>query len=101
MITDRLASYGAAKRAVMPGVEHRQHKGLNNRAENSHQPTRRRERIMKRFKSAGQAQRFLSAHDQVANLFRRPADTNAADHRRARARAFQVWAEVTGIANAA
>jgi putative transposase len=89
MITDRLASYGAAKRAVMPGVEHRQHNGLNNRAENSHQPTRRRERIMKRFKSAGQAQRFLSAHDQVANLFRRPADTNAADHRRTRARPFR------------
>src|ERR687894_2531262 len=58
MITDKLASYAAAKRVVMPGVEHRQHKGLNNRAENSHQPTRRRERIMKRFKSAGQAQRF-------------------------------------------
>ena len=72
MITDKLASYGAAKREIMPGVEHRQHKGLNNRAENSHQPTRRRERIMKRFKSAGQAQRFLSVHDQVANLFRRP-----------------------------
>ncbi len=98
MITDKLASYAAAKRVVMPGVEHRQHKGLNNRAENSHQPTRRRERIMKRFKSAGQAQRFLSAHDQVANLFRRPANTSAVDHRRARARAFQVWAEVTGIA---
>jgi putative transposase len=101
MITDKLASYAAAKRVVMPGVEHRQHKGLNNRAENSHQPTRRRERIMKRFKSAGQAQRFLSAHDQVANLFRRPANTSAVDHRRARARAFQVWAEVTGIAPAA
>src|SRR6516164_145279 len=43
MITDKLASYGAAKREVMPGIEHRQHKGLNNRAENSHQPTRRRE----------------------------------------------------------
>ena len=88
MITDKLASYGAAKRAMMPGVEHRQHKGLNNRAENSHQPTRRRERIMKRFKSAGQAQRFLSIHDQVANLFRRPANSNAADHRKARAQAF-------------
>lgn len=99
MITDKLASYGVAKRAIMPGVEHRQHKGLNNRAENSHQPTRRRERIMKRFKSAGQAQRFLSVHDQVANLFRRPSNTNAADHRRARARAFQAWAEVTGIAS--
>jgi putative transposase len=67
-----------------------------NVAENSHQPTRRRERIMKCFKSAGQVQRFLSVHDQVANLFRRPASANAADHRQARARAFQVWAEVTG-----
>jgi len=98
MITDKLASYGAAKREIMPGVEHRQHKGLNNRAENSHQPTRRRERIMKRFKSARQAQRFLSVHDQVANLFRRPANANAADHRKSRARAFGVWAEVTGVA---
>jgi putative transposase len=69
MITDMLPSYGAAKREVMPGVEHRQHKGLNNRAENSHQPTRRRERQMKRFKSARQAQRFLSAHDQISSLF--------------------------------
>src|SRR3954463_3310930 len=69
MITDKLASYSAAKADVMPSVEHRRHKGLNNRAENSHQPTRRRERQMKRFKSAGQAQRFLSAHDQINNLF--------------------------------
>jgi putative transposase len=82
----------------MPDVEHRQHKGLNNRAENSHQPTRRRERIMKRFKSAGQAQRFLSVHDQVANLFRRPANTNAGEHRRARAEAIKISAEVTGLA---
>jgi putative transposase len=101
MITDKLPSYGAAKREIMPSVEHRQHKGLNNRAENSHQPTRQRERIMKRFKSAGQAQRFLSVHDQVANLFRRPANTNAADHRQAHAQAFQVWADVTGTASAA
>jgi putative transposase len=100
-ITDKLASYGAAKREIMPGVEHRQHRGLNNRAENSHQPTRRRERITKRFKSAGQTQRFLSVHDQVANLFRRPANTNAGDHRLARARAFQAWADVTGAASAA
>ena len=98
MITDKLASYGAAKREIMPGVEHRQHKGLNNRAENSHQSTRRRERIMKRFKSAGQAQRFLSVHDQVANLFRRPANTNAAAHRQSRAEAIKIWAEVTGLA---
>ena len=61
----KLASYGAAKREVMSGIEHRQHKGLNNRAENSHQPTRRRERQMKQFKSVGQAQRFLSAYDQI------------------------------------
>ena len=67
MITDKLASYGAAKKEVMPSVEHRQHKGLNNRAENSHQPTRRRERQTKRFKSAGQAQCFLCAHDGVNN----------------------------------
>jgi putative transposase len=53
------------QREVMPGIEHRQHKGLNNRAENSHQPTPRRERQMKQFKSVGQAQRFLSAHDQT------------------------------------
>jgi transposase-like protein len=46
---DKLASYGAAKREIMPGIEHRQHKGSNNKAENSHQPTRRRERQMKRF----------------------------------------------------
>jgi len=91
----------AAKRIIMPSVEHRQHKGLNNRAENSHQPTRRRERVMKCFRSAGQAQRFLSVHDQVGNLFRRPANTKTADHRQTRARAFQVWAEVTGIASAA
>src|SRR5215218_5923665 len=54
LIADKLASYPAAKKELMPGVEHRRHKGLNNRAENSHQPTRRRERQMKRFKSAGQ-----------------------------------------------
>ena len=94
MITDKRASDGAAKREIMPGVEHRQHRGLNNSAENSHQPTRRRERIMKRFKSAGQAQRFLSAHDQLANLFRRPASITAAAYRTSRAQAFQVWNEV-------
>jgi putative transposase len=98
MITDKLASYAAAKKVVMPGVEHRQHKGLNNRAENSHQPTRRCERIMKRFKSAGQAQRFLSVHDQVANLVRYPANANAAERREARSQAFTAWAEVTGVA---
>jgi hypothetical protein len=67
---------------------------LNNRAENSHQPTRRRELIMKRFKSARQAQRFLSVHDQVANLFHIPYPKSApADFRRAsRRRAFATCA---------
>src|ERR687886_908698 len=102
MVTDKLASYGAAKREVMPGVEHRQHKGLNNRAENSHQPTRRRERQMKRFKSAGQAQRFLSAHAQVNNLFHLRHDHLSTPHYRAvRTQAFQTWAKVTGVATLA
>ena len=102
MITDKLASYGAAKRELVPGVEHRSHKGLNNRAESAHQPTRRRERQMKGFKSAGQAQRFLSAHDPIHNLFHLRRDhLTAAEHRAARTRAFQIWAEVSGIAAAA
>src|SRR3954449_402125 len=99
LITDKLRSCGAAKREIMPGVEHRQHKGLNNRAENSHQPIRRRERQMKRFKSAGQAQRFLSTHDQINNLFHLRRDhLRAPQYRAARTQAFQTWAEVTGVA---
>jgi putative transposase len=102
LITDKLKSYAAAKREIMPGVEHRQHKGLNNRAENSHQPTRRRERIMKRFKSPRQVQRFLSIHDQIANLFtRRPSHDTATKLHAARRQAFATWAEVTGVAMAA
>src|SRR5688572_28452430 len=98
MITDKLASYGAAKAEVMPSVEHRRHKGLNNRAENSHQPTRRRERQMKRFKSPGQAQRFLSAHDQIANLFHLRRDhLPARQYRGARTRAFQTSAALTAV----
>ena len=102
MVTDKLGSYGAAKKEIMPGVEHRQHKGLNNRAENSHQPTRRRERQMKRFKSARQAQRFLSAHDQINNLFLLPRHRMpATDYRTERTRAFQAWHDVCGITLAA
>src|SRR5205085_10544782 len=98
MITDKLASYGAAKGEVMPSVEHRKHKGLNNRAENSHQPTRRRERQMKRFKSASQAQRFLSAHDQINNLFHFRRDhITAAEHRASRTQKFQIWAEICSM----
>jgi putative transposase len=101
MAADKLPSYGAAKREMMPGVEHRQHKGLNNRAENSHQPTRRRERQMKRFRSARQAQRFLSAHDQIANLFHLRRDhVSASEFRAARARAFETWVEISRVAAA-
>jgi putative transposase len=97
LITDKLASYPAAKKELMPGVGHRRHKYLNNRAENPHQPTRRRERQVKRFKSAGQAQRFLSAHDQINNLFYLRRDhVTATQYRTARAQANVIWAEVTG-----
>ncbi|HJU17229.1 MAG TPA: IS6 family transposase [Stellaceae bacterium] len=91
IIADNLASYSAAKRELIPAVEHRRHKGLNNRAENSHQPpTRRRERQMKRFKSARQAQRFLPAYDQISNLFPLRRDhIPARAYRTARARAFE------------
>ncbi|MBV8736805.1 MAG: IS6 family transposase [Alphaproteobacteria bacterium] len=99
LITDKLASYGAAKGEVMPSVEHRKHKGLNNRAENSHQPTRRRERQMKRFKSAGQVQRFLATHDQINNFFHLRRDHVPADqYRAARTQVFQTWSEITGAA---
>src|SRR4051812_25163199 len=102
LITDKLRSYAAAKREIMPGVEHRQHKGLNNRAENSHQPTRRRERIMKRFKSPRQVQRLLSTHDHVPNFFpRRPNQDTAAKFHSARHEAFAIWTEATGVAMAA
>jgi putative transposase len=72
------------------------------RAENSHQPTRRRERQMKRFKSAGQAQRFLSAHGGINNLFHlRHGHVTAGECRAARGRAFAMWAEISRVAAAA
>jgi putative transposase len=73
IITDKLASCGAAKREIKPGFEHRKQRGLHDRAQNRHQPTRGNERIMRRFKSAGQTQRFVLVHDEVPNLFRRPS----------------------------
>jgi len=95
---DKLTSYGAAKCQVMPSVEHRKHKGLNYRAENSHPPTRWRERQMKRFKSARQAQRFLSAHDGINNLFHlRRHGVPATKYQTTPAQAFQVWAEIPGV----
>ena len=96
LVTDKLRSYGAAHRTVMPSVLHDTSRYANNRAEVSHQPTRQRERQMRRFKSAAQAQRFLSVHGVILNLFRvgrhllRPAN-----YRILRERSFLVWSEVT------
>jgi len=95
MVTDKLRSYSAAKAELMPGVEHRSHKGLNNRAENSHLPLRRRERRMTGFKSARQCQRFGSTHGQIANLFLlHRKRLTAASHRQLRAHAISTWQEV-------
>ena len=95
MVTDKLRSYAAAKAELMPDVEHRSHKGLNNRAENSHLPLRRRERRMMRFKSTRQCQRFVSAHGQIANLFHlHRKHHTAAAHRQLRADAVTTWREI-------
>jgi transposase-like protein len=99
VVTDKLRSYGAAHREVMPSVEHGSHKGLNNRAENSHQPTRQRERAMKGFRSAGGAQRFLSAFSGISPHFRPRRHLMAApDHRAEMIIRFTIWEQITGTA---
>lgn len=85
LITDQFASYGAEKREVLPRVEHRQHERRNNRAEHSHQPTRERERRMRRLKRPGHAQRFLAAYGPIA-----------APYRETRTERCQTWCAVTG-----
>ena len=96
MVTDKLGSYAAAKAKIAPGVEHRRHKGINNAAEASHRHSRRREKIMGRFKSPRQAQRFLSVHDQTAVMFRpRRHRLSANSYRHARQDAFGLWAGYT------
>ena len=98
LITDGLRSYGVAHRAILPGVRHRTSRYLNNRAENSHRPTRRRERQMQRFKSADQAQRFLSTHAMIHGHFRpRRHLMAAAGYRRACAMAFRIWRQETCV----
>ena len=95
IITDKLRSYGAAKRVILPRVVHRQSRYLNNRAENSHQPTRQRERRMRRFKSPEQAQRFLEVHDVLAPHFRPKRHLlSAAQYRVEREQRFQVWHKI-------
>jgi putative transposase len=102
LVTDKLGSYQAARRRVARSVEHRQSKYLNNRAENSHQPTRQRERAMKRFTSPGHAQRFLSAFSGISPHFRpRGHRLGDEEYRREMADRFTAWNEVTGTATAA
>ena len=96
IVTDKLRSYGVAQRQLLPRVEHRQSRYLNNRAENSHRPTRRRERQMQRFKSTDQAQDFLSAHAFIYGHFHPPRHKMAAlVYRTIRSNAFDVWRQDT------
>jgi putative transposase len=102
IVTDKLKSDEAAKKRVMPSVEHRQHKGLNNRAENSHQPTRVRERRMRRFKSPGQAQRFVSAADPIRSHFHsKQHQPSAKRYREQLHQRIEDWWEITCVKNAA
>jgi putative transposase len=102
LITDKLNSYGAAKRDILPGVEHRQHRYLNNRAEHSHLPTRQREQCMPRFKSPGHVQRFLAAYGPIASHFRPQRHLLPASvYHQEMAHRFQIWREITGTTMAA
>lgn len=96
IITDKLKSYGAAKRELLPGVEHRHHRYLNNRVENSPQPTHQCERRLQRFKSPGHAQRFLSADGPIAQHFcSRRHRFSAPDSRQDMKNRCQIWREIT------
>ena len=98
LVTDKLKSYGAAHRTTMPGVEHSTAQYENNRAEVSHQPTRQREHLMRGFKSAGQAQRFLSIHGVVQNLYRLGRHhLRSANYRLLRDRSFKEWSAATAV----
>ena len=98
IVADKLASYPPAIRRVLPGVEHRRHKRLNNRAENSHRPTRRRERAMQRFKSPEHAQRFLDAFEPIRGQFcPRRHLLSAARYRAVLADRFEAWRQVAGL----
>jgi putative transposase len=102
IVTDKLKSYSAVKQELVPGVEHRQHRYLNNRAENSHQLTRQRERRMQGFKSPGHAQRFLSAYGPIARHFRpRRHLLTAPEYRHEMSQRFDSWGEITRLPTAA
>ena len=92
LVTDKLRSYIKPIKSLAPNADHRAHKGLNNRAEGSHRPTRKRERTMGRFKSPAQAQRFLAAHDQINTIFRpRRYQMTANHYRQSRTDAHDLW----------
>ena len=102
VVTDKLASYPPALRRMLPAVEHRRHKGLNNRAENSHRPVRKRERVLQRFKSPEHAQRFLEPFSAVCNHFRpRRHLLSAEQYRQIRTDRFQQWRAAVRLAPAA
>ena len=99
MAPDKLRTYGAAHRQVMPSVEHRSSKYLNNRAENSHQPTRQREKAMKNFRSTGAAQRFLAAFSRISSHFRPRRHLITASHYRTEmTERFHTWKTITSMA---
>ncbi len=98
IVTDKLRSYGVAHRELIPDTIHDTTQYANNRAEVSHQPTRVRERGMRRFKSTQQAQRFLSIHAMVYNLFNLGRHLISAEHYRLlRQRAFASWKEAAAV----
>ncbi len=100
IVTDKLGSYGAARKEGFPSVTHVQDRWRNNRAEVSHEVTRQRERQMRRFKSMRHAQCFLSSHGAINNLFRLCRQgLKAAHYRILRDRAFDEWREVTCAQN--
>jgi putative transposase len=106
MVTDKLGSYGAARTGMGMTFEHRQHKGINNRAENSHLPTRRRKRIMKwiikRFTSARHLRRLVFIHDPVANLHNFPRHAmSSSDDRALRSEAMVAWRVIAELSIAA
>jgi putative transposase len=102
LITDKLGSYAAAQRRVLRSVEHRQSKYLNNRAQNSHQPTRARERAIKKFSSPGSAQRFLAVFSGISPHFRpRRHRLRAQQYRSEMVSRFTAWNEVVGLPTAA
>jgi putative transposase len=106
MVTDKLGSDGAARTGMGMTFEHRQHKDLNNRAESSHLPTRRRKRIMKwimkRFKSARHLKRFVSIHDGIANLHNFPRHAmSSSDDRALRSEAMVAWRKIAELGVAA